>query len=132
MFAPDPLPQSEIVLCQTEDGQTRIQCRFEEGTIWLTKTQLAERVQTGVPDINLNVKAIFADGDLTEATTIKSYSIVRKEGIREVSRNVLHYRLEAILAVGYRVRTDRGTLFRQWATAMLEDTSRKIPKHKIF
>src|SRR5713226_7403752 len=114
-------PQSSIILYQTEDGRTRIQCRFENETIWLTQVQLAELFQTSVPNINLHLKAIYAEGELAEEATIKSYLIVRAEGARQVSRPVLHYRLEAILAVGYRVRSHRGTQFRQWATARLSE-----------
>src|SRR5712691_1953403 len=114
-------PQSSIVLYQTEDGRTRIQCRFENETIWLTQALIAELFQTSIPNINLHLKAIYAEGELTEAATIKSYLIVRSEGARQVSREVLHYSLPAILAVGYRVRSHRGTQFRQWATARLSE-----------
>jgi len=114
-------PQSSIVLYQTEDGRTRIQCRFDAETLWLTQVQIAELFQTSVPNINLHLKAIYADGELTEAATIKSYLIVRTEGVRPVSRDVLHYSLPVILAVGYRVRSHRGTQFRQWATARLTE-----------
>ena len=114
-------PQSSIVLYQTEDGQTRVQCRFENETIWLTQALIAELFQTSIPNINLHLKAIFAEGELMEAATVKSYLIVRSEGARNVSREVLHYSLPAILAVGYRVRSQRGTQFRQWATARLSE-----------
>lgn len=116
-----PQPQPGILLYQTEDGRTRIQCRFEDETIWLSQIQIAELFQTSVPNINLHLKAIYAEGELTEQATIKSYLIVRSEGPRQVTRPVLHYKLEAILAVGYRVRSHRGTQFRQWATARLTE-----------
>jgi hypothetical protein len=118
---PDNEPPSSLILYQTEDGRTRIQCRFENETIWLTQIQIAELFQTSVPNINLHLKAIYAEGELAEAATIKSYLIVRSEGPRQVSREVLHYSLPAILAVGYRVRSHRGTQFRQWATARLTE-----------
>jgi hypothetical protein len=114
-------PQSEIVLYQTEDGRTRIQCRFDAETLWLTQVQIAELFQTTVPNINLHLKAIYAEGELMETATIKSYLIVRTEGARQVSRDVLHYSLPAILAVGYRVRSHRGTQFRQWASSRLTE-----------
>jgi hypothetical protein len=114
-------PQSSIILYQTEDGRTRIECRFEDETIWLTQAQLAELFQTSIPNINLHLKAIYAEGELSEGATIKSYLIVRSEGSRQVSREVLHYSLPAILAVGYRVRSRRGTQFRQWATTRLTE-----------
>jgi hypothetical protein len=116
-----PLPQSEFILYQTEDGRTRIQCRFENETLWLTQAQLAELFQTTPQNVTLHLKAIFAEGELAEAATCKDYLQVRQEGRREVSRNLRHYRLEAILAVGYRVRSHRGTQFRQWATGMLSE-----------
>ena len=115
----EPLPQSEFLLYQTEDGRTRIQCRFENETLWLTQAQIAELFQTTVPNINLHLKAIYAEGELTAEATIKSHLIVRLEGSRQVSRPVMHYSLPAILAVGFRVRSHRGTQFRQWATARL-------------
>lgn len=111
----------EVILYQTEDGRTRVQCRFDEGTIWMTQVQIAELFQTSVPNINIHLKAIYAEGELIDKATIKSYLIVRTEGSRSVSRDVLHYNLEAILAVGYRVRSHRGTQFRQWATARLQE-----------
>ena len=86
-----PLPQSEFVLYQTEDGRTRIQCRFENETIWLTQVQLGELFQTSVPNISLHLKAIYSDDELTEAATIKSYLMVRAEGSRQISSAVLHY-----------------------------------------
>ena len=115
----EPLPQSGIILYQTEDGRTRIQCRFENKTLWLTQVQIAELFQTSVPNINLHLKAIYAENELTEGATIKSCLMVRIEGGRQVSRPVMHYNLPAILAVGFRVRSHRGTQFRQWATARL-------------
>ncbi len=117
----EPLPQSEIILYQTEDGRTRVQCRFENETLWLTQVQMAELFQTSVPNINLHLKAIYSEGELVAEATIKSHLMVRLEGAREVSRAVLHYSLPAILAVGFRVRSHRGTQFRQWATARLSE-----------
>ncbi|MBL8813198.1 MAG: virulence RhuM family protein [Planctomycetaceae bacterium] len=117
----DETPGSEIILYQTDDGQTRIQCRFENETIWLTQVQIAELFQTSVPNVNQHLKTIYDEGELTEAATIKNYLIVRTEGNREVSRDVLHYNLSLILAIGYRVRSPRGTQFRQWATARLTE-----------
>ncbi|NUN13725.1 MAG: virulence RhuM family protein [Myxococcales bacterium] len=110
-----------MILYQTEDGRTRIQCRFEDDTLWLTQAQIAELFQTTPQNVTLHLKAIFADGELSEAATCKDYLQVRTEGRRQVSRNLRHYRLEAILAVGYRVRSHRGTQFRQWATARLSE-----------
>jgi hypothetical protein len=112
---------SPIILYQTEDGRTRIQCRFESETLWLTQAQMAELFQTTPQNVTLHLKAIFAEGELVEAATCKDYLLDRFEGGREVSRKLRHYSLEAILAVGYRVRSHRGTQFRQWATARLTE-----------
>ena len=95
-----PLPGGEFLLYQTEDGRSRIQCRFEDETLWLTQAQMAELFQTTPQNVTLHLKAIFAEGELPEAATCKDYLQVRVEGGREVRRNLRHYRLEAILAVG--------------------------------
>lgn len=113
--------QSEIILYQTEDGRTRVQCRLEDETIWLTQAQIADLFQVTVPTVNEHLKGIWAEDELAPAATIRSFRIVRTEGRREVARDIEHYRLEAILAVGYRVRSHRGTQFRQWATARLSE-----------
>ena len=117
----DSAKSGEFLLYQTEDGRTRIQCRFSDETIWLTQAQIAELFQTTPQNVTLHLKAIFAEGELDEGPTCKDYLQVRLEGSREVSRNLRHYRLEAILAVGYRVRSHRGTQFRQWATGLLSE-----------
>lgn len=115
------MPGGEFLLYQTEDGRTRVQCRFENETLWLTQAQIADLFQTTPQNVTLHLKAIYAEGELSEAATCKDYLQVRQEGARDVSRNLRHYRLEAILAVGYRVRGHRGTQFRQWATARLSE-----------
>jgi hypothetical protein len=114
-------PQSSIILYQTEDGRTRIQCRFENETIWLTQALIAELFQTTPQNVTLHLKAIYEEGELEEEATCKDYLQVRMEGGRQVSRTLRHYSLPAILAVGYRVRSPRGTQFRQWATTRLSE-----------
>ncbi len=116
-----PGPSGEIVLYQTEDGQTRIECRFENENVWMTQALMAELFQTTPQNITLHLRAIYEEGELAEAATCKDYLQVRTEGAREVKRALRHYNLEAILAVGYRVRSPRGTVFRQWATARLKE-----------
>jgi hypothetical protein len=117
----DPSPQSGIILYQTEDGRTRIECRFENETIWLTQALIAELFQISVPTVNEHLKGIYDDTELDSGPTIRKFRIVRVEGNREVAREIEHYSLPAILAVGYRVRSHRGTQFRQWATARLTE-----------
>ncbi|MDP3294826.1 MAG: virulence RhuM family protein [Nevskia sp.] len=111
----------ELILYRSEDAPSRIEVRLEGGSVWLTQAQMAELFQTTVPNINIHLRTIYEDGELVEAATIKDYLIVRREGTRQVSRSVLHYKLDAILAVGYRVRSPRGTQFRQWATERLRE-----------
>lgn len=113
MKNPEQPPQSSLVLYQTEDGQTRIECRFEEGTIWLPQRLIAELYQVTVPTVNEHIRGIYEDQELHAGATIRKFRIVQIEGSRQVGRLVDHYRLEAILAVGYRVRSSRGILFRQ-------------------
>lgn len=114
-------PTSEIILYQTEDGRTRIECRFEDETIWLTQLQVADLFQKDVRTINEHLVNIYDEGELPRASTIRKFRIVRTEGNRDVMREIDHYNLPAILAVGYRVRSHRGTQFRQWATTRLTE-----------
>jgi hypothetical protein len=114
-------PNSSLILYQTEDGRTRIECRFENETVWLTQKLMADLFEIGVNTVNYHLKEIYADGELQEAATIRKYRIVRSEGKRQIAREIEHYSLSVILAVGYRVRSHRGTQFRQWATAHLSE-----------
>ena len=114
-------PEGEFLLYQTEDGKTRIECRFAGESIWLTQRLMAELFQTSVPNVNQHLKAAYDEGELDPQATVKKYLIVQAEGNREVSRQIDHYNLDAILAVGYRVRSHRGTQFRIWATARLRE-----------
>ena len=124
--SPPPVPPGgEIILYQTEDGQTRIQCRFEDEAIWLTQKLMAELFQVSVPTVNEHLKAIYAEGELSAEATIRNFRIVQTEGTRQVERLVDHYHLNAIPAVGFRVRSQRGTQFRQWAITRLEEYLRK-------
>lgn len=116
---------SEIVLYQAPDGRTRVECRLDDGTVWLSQALMAELYQRDVRTINEHLINIYEEGELDREATIRKFRIVRREGEREVAREVEHYRLEAILAVGYRVRGPRGTQFRQWATGQLEELLRK-------
>ncbi len=110
----------EFLLYQTEDAQTRIQVRLIDGTLWLTQKQLAELYQVSVPTINGHLRKIYADGELDAERTIRKSRIVALEAARNVERLTDHYNLEAILHVGYRVRSHRGTQFRRWATEQLK------------
>lgn len=106
--------KGEFILYTTEDGNSRVECRFENETIWLSQALMAELFETTPQNITLHLKSLFEDGEIEEEATCKDYLQVRKEGQREVSRSVKHYNLEAILAVGFRVRSRRGAQFRPW------------------
>jgi len=114
-------PAGEIILYQTADGTTRIECRFVEETLWLSQALIAELFQITVPTVNEHLRNVYAEGELPPDRTIRKFRIVRREGTREVSRQVEHYNLDAILAVGYRGRSERGTQFRRWATERLKE-----------
>jgi hypothetical protein len=119
----DNLPEkrSDILIYQTEDGQTRIDVRLEENTVWLTQAALAELYQTTPQNVTIHLRNIYKEGELSESATCKEYLQVRTEGIRPIQRKLKHYNLEAILSVGYRVRFHRGTQFRRWATDRLRE-----------
>ncbi len=121
MTSPDDVPQGELILYETEDGRARIECRFEGETIWITQAQMAELFQTTPQNITQHLREICAAGELGEASTCKESLQVRAEGGRQVSRQLRIYNLEVILAVGFRVRSHRGTQFRKWANARLSE-----------
>ncbi|MCP9448029.1 MAG: virulence RhuM family protein [Nitrospira sp.] len=112
-------PQGQLLIYQ--DGTLRVQVRIDGRTVWLTQRLMAELFQVSVKTINEHLINIYEEGELDPATTIRKFRIVQTEGSRHVSRMVDHYNLDAILAVGYRVRSHRGTAFRQWATARLSE-----------
>jgi len=88
-----PAPSGDFILYQTEDGRTRLQVRLQGETVWLTQLQMAELFQTTVPNINLHLRNLYEEGELASAPTIKEYSIVRQEGVRQVKRLALHDRV---------------------------------------
>ena len=94
----NPKPGGELLLYQTEDGRTRIECRFDNETIWLSQALMADLFQVAVSSVNEHLKGIYAEGELQAGATIRKFRMVRKEGARQVSRDIEHYSLEAILA----------------------------------
>ena len=111
---------SELILYTTEDGQASIKLRAEEGSVWLSQLEMAELFATTKQNVSLHIKNILAEGEQPGAT-VKEYLTVQTEGSRSVRRTTQLYNLEMILAVGYRVRSPRGTQFRQWATRHLAE-----------
>lgn len=117
----DSVSTGEIILFQSKDGQTKIQVRIEGQTVWLPQRLIAELFQVSVPSVNEHLAHIYEERELTPEATIRKFRTVQTEGKRRVERLVDHYNLDAILAVGYRVRSRRGTQFRQWATSQLRE-----------
>jgi hypothetical protein len=114
-------PAGEILVYQAKDGKVRVECRFAEETLWLSQALIAELFQKDVRTINEHLQNIYAESELESDRTIRKFRIVRREGQRDVARLIEHYSLDAILAVGYRVRSERGTQFRRWATERLRE-----------
>ncbi|GAA0587570.1 virulence RhuM family protein [Rhizomicrobium electricum] len=108
----------EIVLYNTEDGRTRIELKVDGGTVWLSQAEMADLFQTTKQNISLHLKILFQDGELEADSVVKDYLTTAIDG---KAYRTKHYRLEAILAVGYRVRSPRGTQFRRWATTVLQE-----------
>lgn len=113
--------RGEIVVYEAPDGQVRVDVRVERETLWLSQRQIAEIFDTSIDNVGLHLKNIFSAGELDEASTTEEYSVVQTEGRRQVKRAVRHYNLDAIISVGYRVNSKRGTQFRIWATRTLRD-----------
>jgi len=112
---------SELILFTSEDGQTQMHLRVEGGTIWLTQLEVAELFQTTKNNVSIHTRNIFAEWELTPEATVKESLTVQNEGNRQVKRTIAYYNLDLILAIGYRVRSPRGTQFRQWATTHLRE-----------
>ncbi len=115
---PEKVPASEIIFYQTEDGQSRMSVRLENETVWLTQAAMAELFQTSKQNISLHLKNIYADGELVEGSVVKEYLTTAGDGKQYRTK---HYNLDAILSVGYRVNSIRGTQFRRWATERLRE-----------
>ena len=111
----------DFLLYQTEDGRTRIEVRFEGETVWLSLNQLADLFQRDKSVVSKHIKNVFDEGELLPQSTVAKFATVQKEGNREVSREIEFYNLEVILSVGYRVKSQRGTQFRIWATQRLRE-----------
>jgi hypothetical protein len=116
-----PVPDTGMLFYQTEDGQSRIQVRLHDETVWLSQRLLAELYQVAVHTISEHISSIYCDNELTPEATIRKFRIVQTEGSRQVERLVDFYNLDMILAIGYRVRSHRGVQFRRWATERLKE-----------
>ncbi|MFC0180138.1 RhuM family protein [Thorsellia kenyensis] len=117
--------QTQIILFQSEDGKAKVECRFESGGIWLNLNQISTLYGRDKSVISKHLKNIYDEGELSLQATVANNATVQIEGGREVSRQVTYYNLDAILAVGYRVRSKQGIYFRQWATQTLQEYLKK-------
>lgn len=111
----------EILIYQTDDGQTNIEVKIEDDTVWLTQQQMSELFQTSRTNVVEHIKHIYEEGELDEISTCRNFRQVRREGNREVTRQIPHYNLDMIISLGYRIKSVIATRFRQWATKRLKE-----------
>lgn len=113
--------QGEIVIYQSESGDTKIDVRFVDETVWLTQQQMAELFQSSRTNIVEHIRHIYEEGELDEESTCRKFRQVRMEGLRQVTREIPHYNLDMIISLGYRVKSMIATHFRRWATERLKE-----------
>ena len=112
---------NNIIIYQSEDGKTHIEVKLEENTVWLTQQQMADLYQTSRSNVTEHLLHIYEEGELAENATCRKFRQVRQEGNRQVERELTFYNLDAIISVGYRVKSIIATRFRQWATQRLTE-----------
>ena len=115
------MKENKIIIYTTNDGKTKIDVKLEEDTLWLTQIQMCELYQTSKSNVSEHIKHIFEEEELTKEATVRKFRIVQTEGSRSVEREVEHYNLDMIIALGYRIRSIIATRFRQWATERLKE-----------
>lgn len=115
------MKQDQIVIYQTEDGQTQIDVRLENETVWLTQAQMAELFKSSRTNVLEHIQHIYEDEELEKEATCRNFRQVRQEGKRTVNRAIIMYNLDMIISVGYRVNSKRGVKFRQWANKVIKD-----------
>lgn len=115
------MDRGEIIIYQTADGETRLDVRMENDSVWLTQAQMVELFNSTKQNVSLHINNIFKEGELEREATVKEYLIVRQEGNRSVRRKITVYNLDVIISVGYRVKSQRGTQFRIWANKILKE-----------
>ncbi len=113
--------EDQIVIYQTEDGNSQLDIQLKEETVWLTQSQMSSLFETTTQNITMHLKSIFEEGELDEISTCKDFLQVRKEGQRTVKRKQKHYNLDAVISIGYRVKPKRATQFRIWANKILKE-----------
>lgn len=112
---------NEILIYKSQDGEIKLDVKFENENIWLTQKDMADLFQTTISNINMHIKNIYEEGELIEEATIKDFLIVQKEGNRNVKRSLTHYNLDMIISVGYRIKSLVATRFRIWATQKIKE-----------
>ena len=117
--------ENNIIIYQDEDGVTKVSVKFRDEDIWLTQNQIAEIYKTTQENISMHIKNIYKDGELENNSTNKKFLLVQNEGNRQVKRNIDHYNLDMIIALGYRVQSQVATRFRVWATQRLHEYMQK-------
>lgn len=116
-----PKNENNIIIYQDEDGITKVSVKFSDEDIWLTQNQIAEIYKTTKQNISSHINNIYKDKELDMNSTVKSFLTVQSEGNRQVKRNIDHYNLDMIIALGYRVQSQVATRFRVWATQRLHE-----------
>lgn len=117
--------ENQIILYQDDNEITRVSVRFADEDLWLTQGQLVEIYQTSKSNVSEHIKHIFEDGELAKEATVRKFRTVQIEGSRKVEREVEHYNLDMIIALGYRVQSQVATRFRRWATQRLHEYIQK-------
>lgn len=110
----------DIIIYESQEGDTKLEVNLQEETVWLTQEQLSLLFNKDVRTVSEHITNIYEEGELDKKPTIRKFRIVRKEGNRQVKRNIQHYNLDVIISVGYRVKSIEGTRFRKWATNILK------------
>jgi hypothetical protein len=123
----EPIIKNILVRFKGEDGHESLDVNFDPAheTVWLTQVQIADLFETSVDNVGLHLKNIFDDAELDESSTTEDFSVVRNEGIRKIKRQIKHYNLDAILSVGYRVKSKQATKFRKWVNSVLSEYLKK-------
>ena len=115
------MPKGEVLVYQTDDGRVKLDVRLQDETVWLTQQMIADLFQTTIPNISMHIRNIFQEGELQPEATIKKFLTVRREGARNVRRELDFYNLDMIISVGYRIKSAIATRFRIWATERLKE-----------
>jgi hypothetical protein len=116
---------NKIIIFKTDDKKISVDVRFDEETVWLSLDQMAELFERDKSTISRHIKNVYEEGELEESATVADFATVQNEGVRKVERRIAYYNLDVIISVGYRVKSLRGTQFRQWATKRLNEYIRK-------